>query len=341
MKYYLLLTLFVFTIRAVAQPKDTTLKKVVDEVLEKSEELSLYKDSVNWLDVRKTVYKQSKKATSIEELKPAFEFLMNVLRDHHGRIISATDYSIIAHFTDSPNIRYKDERAIDTEIWNSVQDANARFEFELLDGNVGYLKVVGVGPNIDGQAEAERIRKAIYSLNNKNVTEWILDLRYNGGGNSNVMLAGLAPLLNTSQIASIQNLNGTVLGRAEIIEGNYSYFGYEAFSIADSKPIASPKIAVLTSRYTVSSGELVAVAFKGQEQVRFFGEATGGYTTNTSAELIQDAIYLVIATGIFADRHGRAYPENIPTDVNINFEIETDKLKDAGIIAAKAWLIKD
>jgi C-terminal processing protease CtpA/Prc len=266
---------------------------------------------------------------------------MNALRDHHGRIINATDYSIIAHFTASHNIRYKDERTIDSEIWNSVQDASARFEFELLDDQIGYLKVVGIGPNVDGQAEAERIYNAIISLSNKNVKEWILDLRYNGGGNANVMLSGLAPLLNSSQIASVQNLNGTILGRAEIIDGNYRYFGYEAYSIANNQAISTPKIAVLTSRYTASSGELVAVAFKGQEHVRFFGEATGGYTTNTSAELIHEAVYLVIATGIFADRNGHAYPENVPTDVNINFEVETDKLKDAGIIAAKAWLIED
>lgn len=155
------------------------------------------------------------------------------------------------------------------------------------------------------------------------------------------MLSGLTPLLNTSKVASIQDNNGTILGLAEVIDGNYRYFDYEGFSITNNQMIESPKIAVLTSRYTVSSGELVAVAFKGQEDVRYFGESTGGYTTNTSGEVIQDAVVLVIATGVFCDRNGHAYSENVPVDVNINFEAETDKLKDEGIIAAKAWLIQD
>ncbi|MFT5824225.1 MAG: carboxyl-terminal processing protease [Crocinitomix sp.] len=183
-KYLILLLPLFICYQGYSQPSNKQLKKIVDAVLERSEEISLFKESVNWPDVRTAVYIQSKKANSITDLKPAFEVLLNVLRDHHGRIINATDYSIIAHFTDYPNIRYKDERSNDSEIWNSVQDVNARFEFELLADNVGYLKVVGIGPNIDGQSETERIRNAIYALNEKGVKQWILDLRYNGGGNA-------------------------------------------------------------------------------------------------------------------------------------------------------------
>ncbi len=99
-----------------------------------------------------------------------------------------------------------------------------------------------------------------------------------------------------------------------------------------------PKVAVLTSRWTVSSGEIVATAFKGRSNTRFFGEATGSYTTNNGWEIVSDKIILNISTAIFCDRNGTIYKYNIPVDMEVPFEIITNKEKDNCIIAAKKWL---
>jgi C-terminal processing protease CtpA/Prc len=99
-----------------------------------------------------------------------------------------------------------------------------------------------------------------------------------------------------------------------------------------------PKIAVLTSRWTVSSGEIVATTLKGRPNTRFFGEATGGYTTNNGWDILGEEIILNISTGIFTDRNGKAYKHNIPVDIEIPFEVIKDKEKDTCIIAAKKWL---
>ena len=94
-----------------------------------------------------------------------------------------------------------------------------------------------------------------------------------------------------------------------------------------------PKIAVLQSRWTVSSGELVAVSLKAQEQVKFFGEASGGMTTNTGGEPILEDVILVISTGTFADRLGRSYQRHVEVevDVEIPFEIATSFATDRAI----------
>jgi len=65
----------------------------------------------------------------------------------------------------------------------------------------------------------------------------------------------------------------------------------------DSTPKISTdeKVAVLLSRYTVSSGEVVAVSFKGRENTKFFGEATGGYTTVNGYDLIDEELVLIIS----------------------------------------------
>lgn len=312
-------------------------KALLDTLIRKAAETSMYSSEVNWKSLEKSVYDNAEGAQSIEDCGPAFETLINGLRDRHGRVISMTNYRILANFTDYENSRHRDDRVFDLDNWKIVNDTATRFSHALLPGEIAYLRVVGIGPNVDGFSEASRIRKAIRSYNHRGVKQWIIDLRYNGGGNSNVMLAGLAPLLNIQQVATIRDADGKVSGTAEVRKGNFWYFGQQAYEL-ENEPVKNSSIAILSSRWTVSSGELVAVAFKGQENVRFFGEASGGQTTNTGWETIGNQIALVIGTGFFSDRNGVIYTENVPVDEEILFVVESDKSKDTAIVKASDWL---
>lgn len=316
----------------------TQMTLILDSIISKSKEISFYSKTVNWESLSSKIYQSAKDAQNIDDLKPALEILLNELRDHHGQIRKISDYSILANFTDHQNSRKTDERAFDSEIWSIVNNIESRFEYAILPNNIGYLKIVGVSPNIDGQKEAERIRSAIIELYNNKVDKWIIDLRYNGGGNINVMLAGLAPFLDTKKVVSIQDANGNIQATAEIKDGDFWYTGVKAFEMNDEPKIRNPKIAILTSRWTWSSGEFVAVAFKGQKDTIFFGERTGGYTTNNSWEVINNEIALVISTGVYCDRNGNKYDQYFQPDIEIVFEVELNKAKDKGIIEAINWL---
>lgn len=335
---FLLVILLVFSSHTL--PGQSKTDKIIDETIARSKEISMYSAQVNWDSLEKEVRLAAKGAESVEALKPAFEIMLNGLRDPHGAIRLTSNYSILASFTDHQNSRKKKTRDYDAEAWKVVNDVNARFQHAILQGNIGYLKVVGVGQG-QGQEEAERIRNAVLELSAEKVDRWIIDLRYNGGGNINVMLAGLAPFFDTESVVSIRDGNGEVQGEAKIKNGDFWYYEMCAFPIANHPPLDNPKVAILTSRYTISSGELVAVAFKGQKNTRFFGEASGGLTTNNSWEIIGDAIALAISTGIYCDRDGVVYSENVPVDVEVEFELETDKSKDQGIIKAIEWLKQD
>ena len=321
------------------QAKETTkMTQILDTVISKSKEISYYSSTVNWDSLSTKMYLSSKGATTVDELKPAFEILFNELRDHHGMVRKLTDYSLIANLTDHKNSRNIDNREFDAKTWAIVNDTEARFEYDILQDNIGYLKIVGVGPNVDGQAEAERIRDALIEIQKKDINEWIVDLRYNGGGNINVMLAGIAPLLDTKNVVNIIGEKEDTQLSANVKKGNFWYGGLNVFKLKNKPVIHHPKIAVLTSRWTWSSGEFVAVAFKGQENTKFFGESTGGYTTNNSWEIINNEIVLIMSTGIYADRNGNKYGKNVEPDVKVDFKVETDKEKDQGIIEASQWL---
>ncbi len=338
MKQLFLILLLSFTHWGYGQTIRPELKSILDATILKAKENSYYSSSLNWDSLETEIYSSISSADSISDLKPAFETLLNGIRDHHGRVINLLDYSILAHFTDQENARFTDNRKFDPETWAVVNDIESRFEYELLSNNIGYLRVVGIGPNVDGQAEAERIRSAILKLHAQNVDKWIIDLRYNGGGNINVMMAGLAPLLDSRCVATIRDEDNEIMGTAEVKKGNFWYFGLNVFELENTVKIKSPKIAVLTSRWTASSGELVAVCFKGQANTKFFGEATGGYTTNTGWDVINNEIALVIATGVYCDRNGQSYDQNIEPDTEVLFAVEEDHNRDLGIKEAVNWL---
>ena len=312
--------------------------QVLDTVISISKDISYYSISVDWDSLSAKMYEAAEGAQEIDDLKPAFEIMLNGIRDHHGHIRKTSDYSIIASFTDHSNSRNTDTREYAPEIWKVVNNVDSRYEYALLPDEIGYLRIVGVGPNLDGQKEAERIRNSLVDLHNNQVSKWIIDLRYNGGGNINVMLAGIAPLLDTQTVVTIKGKNNNIIASAEIRKNNFWYRGTNAFPIEKSPKIRNPKIAVLTSRWTTSSGEFVAVAFKGQKNTRFFGEATDGKTTENSWAIVNGELALAISTGVYCDRNGIAYAENVKPDIKIPFEVEENREKDKAIMEAIKWL---
>ncbi len=153
------------------------------------------------------------------------------------------------------------------------------------------------------------------------------------------MLAGIAPLLDPKTVVTIQDENKDIIASAEIKKNNFWYRGSNIFEIENKTKIRNPKIAILTSRWTTSSGEFVAVAFKGQKNTKFFGEETDGKITENSWEIINNEIALVISTGVYCDRNGNVYADNVKPDKEIIFEAEENIEKDKGIFEAINWLI--
>lgn len=319
----------------------TNVKALIDAVLNKAKETSMYSASVNWDSLQREVYIKAGSAKSIRDLKPAFEALLNGLRDHHGKVLDAKNYNYIAWFTDNKNRRHTDNRTFDTDTWKVVNDTSLQFEYALLKDGIGYLKIVGIGPNVDIEKESIKIRTAVVSLARQKANKWIIDLRYNGGGNMHPMMTGIAPLIGNGIAGAIVNVKNEKLYDWEIKASNFIYGGYQAVTLPDSPTFENhPPIAVLTSRWTVSSGEIVATSLKGRPHTHFFGEATGGYTTADGWEVINDEVILVISTGTYSDRNGTVYEVNIPVDTAIPFEVTRDISTDKCIQAAAQWLTR-
>lgn len=309
---------------------------IVKESIHRAKEQSLYSNEIHWDSLTKKVLSQATNIAKYEELKVPLTTLINGLRDHHASFFYNNQR--IAYFTDKINIRKTDSRIFDLKTWEVV-NYKSYHEFKLLKNTIGYIKIVGIGPG-DIKKKAKNIRNKIDSIALLGAKEWILDLRYNGGGNMYPMLESLAPLLGNGKIGGDADLNGNLTENVwQIKSDNFYYGNYLAVKLPKSSSVKSnSKVVVLLSRFTVSSGEVIAVAFKGRKNTFFIGETTGGYTTVNNMEAINSALTMSISVAYYADRNNTVYKENIKPDVNLIFEIEEDVTKDKGILKAIEWL---
>ena len=96
-------------------------------------------------------------------------------------------------------------------------------------------------------------------------------------------------------------------------------------------------IIVLTGRRTVSSGEIIALAFKAREQVYFYGEPTAGYTTANATYTLSDNSMLVLTVCMEADRTGKICEGRIIPD-EVFMAASGGSGNDAAMSAAVMWL---
>ena len=73
-------------------------------------------------------------------------------------------------------------------------------------------------------------------------------------------------------------------------------------------------VAVLTDGRTASSGEAVAVAFRGRPDVRTFGAATAGMTSANETHRMRDGAVIVVTVADFADHRRTVYRGPLPPD---------------------------
>lgn len=315
-----------------SQQKETHFNPIVL----RAKETSLYADQVDWEKVNSEFIKLTKGKEKVDALKPGLQYLINSLGDKHAQFRSPKDHSIIVSYTGT--IKGKDDR--NSEYINTViNDVSAKFSYQLLDNEIGYLKVVSIGPG-DVKEQADFIRKGVIDLKTKQVDKWIIDLRDNGGGNMEPMMSGLAPLIGEGFVAGAINIKNEI--RPYTIEnGQFSNYGRLACEMSNHPKISpSEKVVVLLSRYTVSSGELVAVAFKGRENTKFIGEETGGYTTGNGYDKINDDLIMIISQDVFIDRNKIKYDKKVGVDEYIEFQHDVARENDNQMNAAIAWLTK-
>ncbi len=215
-----------------------------------------------------------------------------------------------------------------------------------LGGGLAYLSVPAY--QFDGAARmtemSELYHELIAGLDSPSTCGWVVDVRGNFGGSSLPMLLGVGPILGDGPTWSMARQDS--IWGVTTYEGGRLYTDGESTSeqygveVARPYQLRSPNapVAILTDQRTVSSGEVVAIAFRGRANARSFGQPTGGASTGNDMQRLSDGAGLNITTGVMADRNGRAYGGPIEPDVVVDGAPTGDPATDAPLAAAMEWL---
>ncbi len=313
------------------------IREVLDGVIQVARTTSLYRDNVNWEAVTDSIYQLAADAKDIPALAPAFNYLLEVLHDEHGRIFY--NHQPIAYYYSGELKEH--QKAFDMDMYQQVQSGTAfPFKAQLLNGKIGYIRIVGLGMG-DNEEMAKNIQDEVCRLKNAGANRWIVDLRYNGGGNMNPMAEGLAAIIGDGPSGGAAGVVGADDVTWEILNGDFYNHGYSIRLPNACSDDSFPKVAVLTSLYTASSGEALAVIFKGRDRTRFFGGNTLGMVTGTNWEVINDQLAISISVNYYRDRNGKVYQKYVDVDEEITYPFDPQTLMDPCVQQSVSWLMQD
>lgn len=214
---------------------------------------------------------------------------------------------------------------------------------DVINGQYGYIRV----PQRGGAAVAlaDSLHTAVRALEADGVCGWVVDLRGNGGGNMWPMLAGVGPLLGDSVVGYFGTMPDAQAwyyrgGTSGVLHAGGAVDTASQVTVEPVElPGGTPPVAVLIDGGTGSSGEALAVAFRGRPNTRSFGSPTAGFATVNRGSRLADGANMVVTTGFYADRHRVAIGERLEPDESVPGGVEgwpfpTDRVAEA----AMQWL---
>jgi len=304
-----------------------------DQFFEQLEANYLYRKNVNWNQIKPYIKKEALTKSTFEESLAVSAKLFDTVRGNHLLLFSEKG------FYQSNLKRQITQEDLHSSLLTKYSE-EPKFEVKVINEDYGYVFIPGMlllnATQEELNKKSQEIYDAIIKLDHtQKIKGWIIDLRLNIGGNSNVMLAGLYHLIGDNTVSLYLDADKNVKNRSGLLKGIY----YENQKIlAQVKATAKPKVeipvALITGVMTGSAGEFVALGFRGRKNMIIIGEESYGLTTaNDMFELpfkTKAAITLSYAT----DKSAK-YTKTIKPEIEIikeaNFE---DLIKDKNVIEA-------
>jgi C-terminal processing protease CtpA/Prc len=330
-EYLLKSFLILISFTACGQKTETAL--ILDRIIEHAENNSLYRENIDWNSLKKEMYGLTKDAKSTLELKPALDLMLKELNDSHGRIFH--NNQLLSYYTGE---KKEHRTTMNSETYNQIQSGQVYdFKTLILQDSIGYVRIVGL-PMGDNEKMSMEIQDAVCNIIDQGAKKWIIDLRYNGGGNMFPMVEGISNIIGDGIVGGTKGVTEDESSVWQIKDGDF-YYDDQTVGLENKCALKkNPKIAVLTSVYTASSGEALAVILKNRPKTRFFGGKTMGMITATDWKQIDSLTAMSISVSYYKDRENNLYDKYVDVDENVEFKPNSDLEKDNGINRAIEWL---
>jgi carboxyl-terminal processing protease len=288
---------------------------------------SINRSRIDWPRFRASVMERARGAVTTADTHATLRAALSELGDGHSFLMTA---------------RPPAERS-----FAGLRERNPWFMREprtdLIDGRFGYVAVPGFfrGTHAQQQEFAGRLQDQIRALDEAGVCGWIVDLRGNAGGNLWPMLAGIGPVLGDGTVASAvypDNRRVPVWYRSGLA-GFGDYVQLRVRGEAHELAAAQVPVAVLLGPATASSGETLAIAFRGRASTRSFGETTRGVSTGNRSFELSDGAVIALTVASTADRDGHVYGGAVEPEQPADIGHPEDPFADQPVVrSAIAWI---
>ncbi|MCX8522462.1 S41 family peptidase [Chryseobacterium formosus] len=316
--------------------QDST-KVFYDKIFKSLEVAYLHKKDFDWKKLKAETFENLNSAkdfkSSLREAKVLFE---KIGADHSKVTYQGKNYG------SSVEISWENF----SKQWMTKFATKPQFETKVLNEKYGYILIPNISFDDFSPENVNKIAQPLYDkiaelkTNNK-LEGWIVDLRFNTGGNSAPMLLALYDLLGDNVVWGTLDGDKKRISSTKLNKGVYDQGEKKPSYIKPSGQLMDKsKVAVLIGGLTASSGEVTALAFKGRSNTIFIGEKTLGKTTSNMVVTLPFDARMPLSIGYDCDRNGIYYEQIIP-DIAIskqdNFD---DLLQDKNIQEAILFFTK-
>ena len=248
----------------------------------------LHRDKMDWDSFRRRVFERAGAAQTIPDTYDAIRLALTLLGDKH------TYY----------------RTAVGENMWNPESPTQVTGKCEPaslvtppLPADIGYVRIQ-ITPPTPKAALQDALRKG----DRRGTIGWIVDLRNSRGGNMWPALAGIGSLLGEGTAGFFVDARNNAMSWG--YTSGRAWLGKETVEEIDAPyrfVVPHPRVAVLTDIGVASSGESIAIAFRGRPNTRTFGTATCGLSTAIDTFLLTNGARLNVAVSVLADRTTRRY----------------------------------
>jgi carboxyl-terminal processing protease len=277
--------------------------RVLDEAFTLMKKFYYKKDSVQWEDLFTAARARVSHSANCEAAEEALQWCFKEMKEKHSFVLPREKATLY-----NGNVNSSAPAPLSKLI--------GPLRHELAEKDIAYIDIpwISTADKKLCAAFADSLQQLIASYDKQGITKWIIDLRNNTGGNCWPMLAGLGPLLGNG-------VHGYFISTNEKIPFSYqdgTVMQANHIRCATTTPYTMMHerntVIVLTGPNTSSAGEIVALAFKGLNDVFLYGEPTAGLTTANATYHLSDGSVLVLTVCKEADRTGRIQEGKIQPD---------------------------
>ncbi len=305
-----------------------------DSLFYNLEKKYLFKDRVFWKKIKTRFEKNALTHSTFEKSLKESRDVFDSIGCEHCMLFSETGYYPA---TPQKQLYFKDFSPQFVKKYQS----KPTFGVSKLDDVYGYIVIPGMllldlsEDELNSKTQ-EMYDKIVMLDKNNDLKGWIIDLRFNIGGNAYPMINALYHLLGNKVVYNLLDVNKEINTIHKLKNGKF-YSGEKIetkVKTISKKPDTKIPVALIIGNFTASSGECVVLGFKGRENVIIIGEPSYGFLTGNSLFQLPFKVKAPLTTGYLADMYGN-YSENLKPDIYIkqkdNFE---NLLEDQNIIEA-------